>query len=62
VSTSVVAISQERFFGFVKDKVLHGQRSGIVFPDIEFVEAEIKLSAARLVQKLVIQPIQEVII
>jgi len=36
--------------------VLRGQRPSIVFLDIEFVEAKIKLSAARLVQKLVVQP------
>jgi hypothetical protein len=30
--------------------VLCGQRPGIVFLDIEFVEAEIKLSAARLAE------------
>lgn len=39
-------------FGFVKGQSVARSKASIVFLDIEFVEAEIKLSAAGLVQKL----------
>ena len=53
--TSIVAISQKRWsihFRVSKGQSVAWSKASIVFLDIEFVEAEIKLSAAGLVQKL----------
>ena len=55
VQTNVVAISQKKWsihFRVCKGQSVAWSKASIVFPDIEFVEAEIKLSAAGLVQKL----------